>query len=90
MKMKQWENALRVFTKALVHDPDNGEAIIGYSITNTSSLLSDPDIVNLMKNNLGFMDYPNSLEKILLPTKWMQLMDKKEIHKHNDQTWMNE
>lgn len=71
MKVQDWDGALSKFSEAVLKNPVNGRAVIGYSALNIASIMSDPNVVTLAKNKLGLADYPSTMNKILAPDSWM-------------------
>jgi hypothetical protein len=71
MKAQDWDGALTKFSEAVTKDPSNGRAVLGYSALNIAGLMADPNIVTLAKDKLGFASYPSTMNKVLVPSNWM-------------------
>ena len=68
-----YETALSKFTLAYGLDPKYGPAFAGYNALYLMSTAVNPDIVNLARNKLGLVDYPNTMSE-LFSGQWMQEM----------------
>jgi len=71
MKAHDWDGALSKFSEAVLKNPANGRAVIGYSALNIASIISDPNVVTLARDKLGLADYPSTMATILEPDSWM-------------------
>lgn len=61
---QDWDAAFSSFTSALLSNPGNPEAIIGYAALGIIQTLVDPEVIALSQNNLGIVGYPETLNEV--------------------------
>ncbi|MDR2580484.1 MAG: hypothetical protein LBC85_05765 [Fibromonadaceae bacterium] len=71
LKKGQWDEAIAYYNAAYDRDNNSAEAIIYSTLANLAKISTDPKVVALIKDNLGFTKYPNRLNA-LFSTDWMQ------------------
>ncbi len=74
MKDGDYDAALDAFASAVVLDPENGEALFGYSLLNVTDISTDPEIVAAMQEDLGLVGYPSSMNEIVNNT-WLEVVE---------------
>lgn len=66
---KDWSSAKAYFKSAYNQNSDDTEAAMWYSVLDLASIGTNADVVDLMKNRIGFVGYPSDLGT-LLSKKW--------------------
>jgi len=71
LKAEQWDEAVAYYNAAYASDNNNTKAVIYSVLANLAKISTDPKVVDLIKNNFGFTQYPNKLNA-LLSDSWMK------------------
>ena len=61
-----FDRALSEFSKAVLYDETNPQALLGYSLLEIMNISVDPEIVSLAHNNLGLSEYPSGMRELVL------------------------
>jgi len=69
-----FDQALSDFSAAVLSDPTNGQALLGYALMEVMSITIDPDVVSLARNNLGIAAYPSTMNDLIDGT-WIVCTD---------------
>jgi hypothetical protein len=62
---QQWTTAKTSFTSALVKNPNDTDAKIWSAVVDLASLTVNPQLVDLLQNRIGLIDYPSDMETLL-------------------------
>jgi len=71
LKKKSYDEALGYYEGAYKNDGNNAKAITYSVLAKLAGISIDPKVVSLIKNKIGFSNYPNRLNA-LLSTDWMK------------------
>ena len=71
LQNQDFNTALSNYSEALILDPSNEKAVIGYTALNIMDLITDPNVVSMMRSNLGFVNYPSAINEVIDSTVWM-------------------
>jgi hypothetical protein len=67
MRDGDWAAALDAFSQALLVDPQNGVASMGYAVLNIAAITVDPELVGVARDRMGLVDYPDDMATVLSP-----------------------
>ncbi|MDR2694472.1 MAG: hypothetical protein LBB74_09715 [Chitinispirillales bacterium] len=75
---RNWDNAVYYYEEAYNRDNNNAEAIVYSSLAKLAQISVDPRVADLLRNRLGFQNYPNRLNA-LFSTDWMSNYQEKYV-----------
>ncbi|MCL2518536.1 MAG: hypothetical protein FWF15_08245 [Oscillospiraceae bacterium] len=71
LKNKQYDEAVAYYERAYEADNNYVKAVIYSTLGKIAQISTDPKVMDLLKNRLGFTSYPNRLNA-LLDTEWLK------------------
>jgi len=71
LEQEKWDEAIAYYNSAYDKDNSDARAIIYSTLANLAKISTDPKVVDLIKNNFGFTDYPNRLNA-LFSDSWLK------------------
>ncbi|MDR1813060.1 MAG: hypothetical protein LBQ87_09570, partial [Candidatus Fibromonas sp.] len=71
LKAEQWDEAVAYYDEAYKKDNNDTRTVVYSVLANLAKISTDPKVVALIKNNLGFTEYPNKLNA-LFSDDWMK------------------
>jgi len=71
LENNKWGEAIEYYNAAYNENPNDARAIIYSTLANLAKISVDPKVVDLMKNNFGFTDYPTK-PNALFSDSWMK------------------
>jgi hypothetical protein len=71
LRNEKWDEAVANYNAAYKDYPNDASAVIYSTLANLAKISTDPKVQDLIKNHLGFTEYPNKLNA-LFSDEWMK------------------
>ncbi len=68
LKNRDFEKAMSDFSKAVLYDESNDQALMGYAVLEVLNISVDPEIVSLARDCFGLANYPSNLDELFVMT----------------------